>query len=53
MYYTYSRHKTQHDAEEALEDYWAYGEVGPLERPRVRFAKGRWIVEFFDASYSN
>jgi hypothetical protein len=51
MYYTYSRHKTRDAAEDALDDYYCLGVTTPGERPRVRYERGLWLVEFFDGSY--
>lgn len=48
IYYTYSSHSTRERANDALETYFACGEVSEGERPRIRQHKGRWLVEFLD-----
>lgn len=42
----YSNHSTRDRAENALEDYFADGEVSEGERPMIRNIKGRFCVLF-------
>lgn len=45
-YYSYSHHKTRERAEDALENYFAAGEISESERPEIRHISGRWAVMF-------
>ena len=45
-YYAYSWHSTRQKAEDNLENYFAEGIVSEGERPRIRFERGMYGVEF-------
>lgn len=45
-YFIYSSHKSRDAAEQALEDYFANGEISEAEHPRIRKVGARWVVEF-------
>ena len=46
--YTYSTHKTRDRANDALEGYFAAGEVSASERPQVEHESGRYLVTLCD-----
>ena len=46
MYFVYSTHKTREAAEDALDDYFANGEICAAERPYITKLGKRWAVMF-------
>ena len=52
MYFTYSRHKTREDAEDAIEHYFANAEIDESDRPRIVREGTRWAVQLLDKLYS-
>lgn len=55
--YSYASYRSECDAEMALEDMFACGEVSPAERPFIQRRGNRWHVMLWDvascATYHN
>lgn len=44
MFFVYAHYKTRQQAEEALEDCYAFGEISLGEGARIERQNGRWCI---------